>query len=94
MDAVLIMCTDPEAASAGLPILRDAFDGPVGVYPNIGYNPTGPLANKAAAYEPASEFGAGHPADGPVSTFTPGRFCRRVEGDGRPDNRRLLRDRP
>ena len=40
------MCTDPESASAGLPILRDAFDGPVGVYPNIGYNPTGPLATK------------------------------------------------
>ena len=46
VDAVLIMCTDPEAATAGLPILRDAFDGPVGVYPNIGYNPTGPLATK------------------------------------------------
>ena len=47
VDAVLIMCSNPEAASAGLPILRDAFDGPVGVYPNIGYNPTGPIANRA-----------------------------------------------
>ena len=46
VDAVLIMCSNPEAASAGLPILRDAFDGPVGVYPNIGYNPTGPIANR------------------------------------------------
>ena len=46
VDVVLIMCTDPEATSVGLPILRDAFDGPVGVYPNIGYNPTGPLATK------------------------------------------------
>ena len=94
VDVVLIMCTDPESATAGLPILRDAFDGPVGVYPNIGYNPTGPLATQAAAYEPASKLGAGHPADGPVSAFTPGRFRRRVEGDGRPDNRRLLRNRP
>ncbi len=46
VDAVLIMCSRPEAASEGLPILRDAFEGPVGVYPNIGYNPTGPIANR------------------------------------------------
>ena len=46
VDAVLIMCSDPEAASVGLPILRDAYEGPVGIYPNIGYNPTGPLANR------------------------------------------------
>jgi S-methylmethionine-dependent homocysteine/selenocysteine methylase len=46
VDAVLIMCSNPEAASAGLPILRDAYDGPIGVYPNIGYNPTGPLVNR------------------------------------------------
>ena len=44
VDVVLLMCTEPESVSAGLPILRDAFDGPVGVYPNIGYNPTGPIA--------------------------------------------------
>ena len=46
VDAVLIMCSNPESASAGLPILRDAYDGPIGIYPNIGYNPTGPLANR------------------------------------------------
>ena len=46
VDAVLIMCSNPEAASAGLPILRDAYDGPIGIYPNIGYNPTGPLVNR------------------------------------------------
>ena len=46
VDAVMIMCSNPEAASAGLPILRDAYDGPVGIYPNIGYNPTGPLVNR------------------------------------------------
>ena len=46
VDVVLIMCTDPESATAGFPILRDAFDGPIGIYPNIGYNPTGPLAKE------------------------------------------------
>lgn len=46
VDAVLIMCTDPEPASVGLPILRDAHDGPIGVYPGIGYNPTGPIATE------------------------------------------------
>ena len=46
VDAVLLMCSNPEAISAGLPILADAFDGPVGAYPNLGYNPTGPLQNR------------------------------------------------
>ncbi len=40
---VLIMCTPPEQVSAGLPRLREAFDGCVGVYPNIGYQPLAPL---------------------------------------------------
>ena len=34
------------AISAGLPLLLDSFDGPVGAYPNLGYNPTGPLENR------------------------------------------------
>ncbi len=46
VDAVLLMCSNPESVSAGLPILRQAFAGPVGAYPNLGYNPTGPLANR------------------------------------------------
>ena len=45
VDAVLIMCSNPENISKGLPILREAFDGPVGAYPNLGYNPTGPIVN-------------------------------------------------
>ncbi len=45
VDAVLLMCSNPENISVGLPILREAFDGPVGAYPNLGYNPTGPIAN-------------------------------------------------
>ncbi len=40
---VLIMCTPPEEVSVGLPRLGDAFDGPVGAYPNIGYRPLAPL---------------------------------------------------
>ena len=46
VDAILIMCSNPEAITATLPKLVDAFDGTVGAYPNIGYNPTGPLVNK------------------------------------------------
>ena len=46
VDAVLIMCSNPENISVGLPILREAFAGPVGAYPNLGYNPTGPIANR------------------------------------------------
>ncbi len=45
VDAVLIMCSNPENISKGLPILREASPGPVGAYPNIGYNPTGPITN-------------------------------------------------
>ena len=37
VDAVLLMCSPPEAISASLPRLRDAFDGTVGVYANVGY---------------------------------------------------------
>lgn len=46
VDGVLLMCSNPEAISAGLPMLADSFDGPVGAYPNLGYNPTGPLLNR------------------------------------------------
>ena len=45
VDAILLMCSNPEAISAGLPIIRDSFNGPIGAYPNIGYNPTGPITN-------------------------------------------------
>src|SRR5258708_19723735 len=35
--AMLLMCSKPAAISAGLPLLRKAFSGPIGAYPNIGY---------------------------------------------------------
>lgn len=47
VDAILLMCSNPEAISVGLPVLVDAFAGPVGAYPNLGYNPTGPIENRA-----------------------------------------------
>ena len=37
VDAILTMCSDPEAISATLPGLRRAFDGTIGAYANIGY---------------------------------------------------------
>ena len=37
VDAILLMCSPPEAISATLPRLRAAFDGPIGAYANIGY---------------------------------------------------------
>ena len=56
VDVVLLMCTEPESVSAGLPILRDAFEGPVGVYPNIGYNPTGPIATEPQPHREGPDF--------------------------------------
>lgn len=47
VDAVLLMCSSPTAISAGLPKLRQAFEGPIGAYPNIGYGRSAtPLARK------------------------------------------------
>ena len=37
------MCCRPEWINAGLPILRETYDGPFGAYPNIGYNPEAPI---------------------------------------------------
>ena len=52
VDGVLIMCTPPEEVSAGLPRLRDAFDGYVGAYPNIGYRPLAPLGSAEGGESP------------------------------------------
>ena len=58
---VLIMCTAPAEVSAGLPRLRDAFNGCVGAYPNIGYRPLAPLG----------------PAEGEESPDEPGEILQR-----------------
>jgi S-methylmethionine-dependent homocysteine/selenocysteine methylase len=44
--AILLMCSSPEAISATLPRLRQAFDGPIGAYPNVGYNPMAPVGGR------------------------------------------------
>jgi homocysteine S-methyltransferase len=38
VEAILLMCSRPEAIAAGLPHLRAGFAGAVGGYANIGYN--------------------------------------------------------
>ena len=40
---IMLMCSPPERISTGLPRLIDAYDGPVGAYPNIGYMPLAPV---------------------------------------------------
>jgi S-methylmethionine-dependent homocysteine/selenocysteine methylase len=46
IEAVLLMCSRPEAVSVTLPRLRQAFDGPIGAYPNVGYNPMAPVGGR------------------------------------------------
>jgi S-methylmethionine-dependent homocysteine/selenocysteine methylase len=46
VQAVLLMCSRPEAISATLPRLRQAFEGPIGAYPNVGYNPMAPVGGR------------------------------------------------
>ena len=46
VEAVLLMCSRPEAISVTLPRLRLAFAGPIGAYPNVGYNPMAPVGGR------------------------------------------------
>jgi S-methylmethionine-dependent homocysteine/selenocysteine methylase len=46
IQAILLMCSRPEAITATLPRLRQAFDGPIGAYPNVGYNPMAPVGGR------------------------------------------------
>jgi homocysteine S-methyltransferase len=46
VQAVLLMCSRPEAVSVTLPRLRQAFAGPIGAYPNVGYNPMAPVGGR------------------------------------------------
>ena len=41
--AITLMCSQPEEISASLPNLGNAFDGPIGAYSQIGYQPIAPL---------------------------------------------------
>ncbi len=42
VDAILAMCTEPGYTSDRMPALRDAFDGAIGAYANIGYKEAPP----------------------------------------------------
>ncbi len=46
VDGILLMCTRPAEISEGLEILKDAYDGVLGAYPNAGYNPMAPLGGR------------------------------------------------
>ena len=47
LDAILLMCSSPENITAGLRDLRDAYDGHIGGYANIGYGGVGILGERA-----------------------------------------------
>ena len=70
VEAVLLMCSRPEGVSATLPRLRQAFDGAIGAYPNVGYNPMAPVGGRvhlgpdiisAQAAQPVAAGGARPP---------------------------------
>ncbi|MCH9036166.1 MAG: homocysteine S-methyltransferase family protein [Chloroflexi bacterium] len=46
VDGILLMCSRPECVSVALPALRQAFDGPIGAYANVGYNPMAPVRGR------------------------------------------------
>ena len=46
VDGVLLMCTPPDCISIGLPKLRKTFDGVIGAYANVGYNPVAPVGGR------------------------------------------------
>lgn len=64
VDAILLMCSSPEAISATLPSLRAAFGGPVGAYANIGYK----RANRPARY-PETQYHVIETADNPPDRY-------------------------
>ena len=46
VEGILLMCSRPECISVGLIGLRQAFDGVVGAYANVGYNPMAPVSGR------------------------------------------------
>jgi homocysteine S-methyltransferase len=65
VDAILLMCSKPPAISAGLPLLRKAYNGPIGAYPNIGYR---------GASEAFGQGGQWHQLD--TSSYSPAELAR------------------
>ena len=71
VDAILLMCSTPQAITEGMKVLQSSWEGPTGAYPNIGYNPTGPLSNRPTLTNR-------RPSDSPdiiqVQEFTPSKM--------------------
>jgi S-methylmethionine-dependent homocysteine/selenocysteine methylase len=65
VDAVLLMCSAPDAISASLPGIATAFKGPVGAYANIGY--------RQASHTPGRRDRPYYEID--VGDNTPGRYA-------------------
>lgn len=43
---VMLMCSRPECISVGLMALSQSFDGVIGAYANVGYNPMAPVSGR------------------------------------------------
>ena len=89
--AILLMCSNPEAISAGLPRLRNAFSGPSRRLSQPGYNPTGPLVNGPMLTNQKASSGPDILQNAEYYALTDGRIRRELEADGSPDYRRMLR---
>ena len=70
---ILLMCSNPEAISAGLPLLRTAYGGVIGAYANLGYNPTGPVANRPLL---SNQLPSGGPDIIQAEDYSPSRVAR------------------
>src|ERR1700730_4400079 len=66
VEAILLMCSSPEAISATLSNLRAAFGGPVGAYANVGYK----RGNQPAVRYPESQYFVFETGD-----YTPERYA-------------------
>ena len=64
LDAILLMCSSPENITVGLRDLRDAYEGHIGGYTNIGYGGVGILGDSARErYMALTNYGPARVAD-------------------------------
>ena len=87
VDMVLLMCSSSASLDACLPMLMDVYDGPVGVYPNIGYNPMAMVGGRTRIGPDILSTRGGN-------AITPLPIRRGLEGAWSSDHRRMLRNRP
>ena len=92
VDAVLIMCSNPENISKGLPILRGGVRGSRRRVSEPWLQSNGPHCERADADEPEAERGRGHPSKrGVLSHSRGGSFAAEWKGMGGADHRGMLR---